>query len=110
MNDAEAQCRCQREQEDADAADDTALRQRPACQLTNHGEDIFAYAEYRGQCREYHEQEEQGAPDTTAGHVIENSRHGIKQQTGPCGYFKVIGEAGREDDYSLRGRQPENPE
>lgn len=100
MNDAEAQRRCQREQEDADAADDAALRTRPACQLTNHGEDIFAYAEYRGQCREYHEQEEQGAPDTTAGHVIENSRHGIKQQTGSCGYFEVIGEAGREDDYA----------
>ena len=100
MDDAEAQCGCQRKQEDADAADDTALRARPACQLTNHGKDIFAYAKYGRQCRKHHEQEEQRAPDASAGHVIENSRHGIEQQARPCGYFKVIGEAGRENNHA----------
>lgn len=44
MENAKAQCSGQRQKEDADTADDTALGTRPAGKLTNHGKDVFAYA------------------------------------------------------------------
>ena len=98
MNDAVSKSGSQREKEDACAADDAALGARPAGQFAHHRKNVLAHAENSGQRSKDHEQEEHRAPDTAACHVIENARHGVKQQARACVDLQTIGRARREDD------------
>ena len=95
---AVAQRRGERQQEDANAADQAALFTVPAGQIADAGQDVLKHGKLGGERREHHEQEEQGAPEAAAAHVVEDSRHGIEQQRRAGVDFDAVGEAGREHD------------
>jgi len=95
---AVAQSSGQRQQEDADAAGNTALGTVPAGQFANTGQNVFKYSQFGGEGCKYHEQEEQGAPQAAAFHVDKYGGHGVKQQSRAGANFHVVGEAGGEDD------------
>jgi len=83
---------------DADTADQTALGTVPAGHLTDTGQNVFEHCQYGGHGSKDHEQEENAAPQTTGLHVVEDGSHGVKQQTGACADFQIIGKASGEDD------------
>ena len=66
--------------EQPDAADDAALGTIPASHFAHAGQNVFEHGKNGGEGCEYHEQEEDGAPDAAAVHVVEHAGHGIKQQ------------------------------
>ena len=94
----------QRQQENADAADNAALGTAPAGQLTHAGEDVLKHGKLCGEGGEDHEQEEQRAPEAAAGHVEEDGSHGVEEQRRAGARGDVIGKAGGEDDKARHDR------
>ena len=83
---------------DAYPAGHAALGPAPAGELPHAGQDVFKHRQLGGKGGEHHEQEEQGAPDAAAVHVVEHGGHGIEEQGGAGVDFDAVGEAGREHD------------
>ena len=104
MEHAVAQRRRQSQQEDADAADQAALRAVPSGEFAHTGKDVLKHRQLRGEGRENHKQEEQRTPDPSACHVVEDGRHRVKQQRGAGVDFDAVGEAGREHNEARHDR------
>ena len=98
MEHAVAQRGREREHEDADAADDAALRAAPAGHLAHAGEDVLEHGELRGERGEDHEQEEQRAPETAARHVVEHGGHRVEEQRRTGVDLEIVGKARGEHD------------
>ena len=86
------------ESENNDTADDAALGAAPTGHFADAGENVLEYGEHGGHSSEDHEQEEDGTPQTAAGHVVEYGSHGVEEEAGACADFHVVGEASGEDD------------
>ena len=67
-------------------------------QLHDAGNDVFKYSHHCGEAGEGHEQEEQGSPHLTAGHVGKYVGQGDENQARACIRGHAVGEACREDN------------
>ena len=70
----------------------------PAGQVADAGSDIFKYGDNRRHSRKQHEQEEESAPETAAGHFVKYVRQSDKKQVGAAARVDAEAEAGREDN------------
>ena len=96
--DGEAQDAGHSQNGQGNAADQACLLALPAGQVTDAGNDVLEDREDGGHGCEGHEDEEQGAPQAAAHHVVEDVGQGDEHQAGTGICFHTEGGAGREDD------------
>ena len=68
------------------------------------GYDVFQHGDDRGEGREAHEDEEEHAPQLSAGHAVEHVGKGDEHEAGAGARIDVEGETGREDDEARHER------
>ena len=68
------------------------------------GYDVFQHGDDRGEGREAHEDEEEHAPQLSAGHAVEHVGKGDEHEAGTGARIDVEGETGREDDEARHER------
>ena len=95
---AVAQSGGQRSDGNKDTAEQTTLGTVPAEHLTDTGQNVLEDSQHGGHGSKDHEQEEDAAPQTATLHVVEDGSHGVKQQTGACAHFQIVGKTCGEDD------------
>ena len=93
----------QREEQHAHADHDAGSHALPAREIHEAGDDVLEDGQHGGQGGEGHEHEEQRAPQTTHGHVVEDVGKGLEDQGRACSGIHAVGKASGENDQT-RGK------
>ena len=92
------------QQNDGNDIDDDNFLSAGVCQVCGKGNDVLEHGNDSRERRKAHEQEEQRAPESAAGHVVEHVRQCDEDQGRPLTRVYAISEACREDDHTSHER------